>query len=141
MYRDLYKRMKEVRVKEKENAKEFKKFNVKDIEYIGKIDLTEDVNGVETRIQKDIYKVLEEMTNGKIVENYYDENREFVAGRDENGRMCLAEQSRFKDTNILEQINNLREQAGISLNNIEKEIEKIAKDNGIKKEEAEKMLE
>ena len=141
MDKDLYRIMKEIEEKENQNAQEYKKFKVQDVEYIGVVELTEEINGVETKIQKDVYRVIEEMEDGSIVENYYDENKEFIAGRDKNGRMCLNSQELYKDTNIMQQIENLREQPGVTLSQIEENVEKIAKHLGMKKEQVLAMSE
>lgn len=135
MDKDLYKIMKEIYQKEDSYALEKGKFLVKDVEHIGSIELNEKINDVDTKTVKDIFKVIEEMEDGSIVENYYDEQINFVAGRDKNGRMCLDQQAKFKDTNILEQIEDLREQPGLSLNQIENELEAISKELGISMEE------
>ena len=141
MDKDLYAIMKEIEGRENQNADEYKKFKVQGVEYIGTVELEEEINGVKTKIVKDVFKVTEEMEDGSIVENYYDENKEFIAGRDKNGRMYFNERGLYRDTNIMKQIEDLREQPGITLNQIEERVEEIAKHLGIEKEQVLAMSE
>ena len=52
MDKDLYRIMKQIEEKENKNAEESKKFKVQDVEYLGVIELTENINGVDTKTQK-----------------------------------------------------------------------------------------
>ena len=141
MEKDLYNKMQDIKEIEEQYAEENKKFIVKDVQFIGTIEQVENKNGVEVKTIKDIFKVIEEMKDGSIVENYYDDEKNFIAGKAKNGKIYLSEAQLGRDNNIKEQIENMENQAGISLNEIEKQVEEIAKELGVDKEKVLEMSE
>ena len=143
---EIYKIMKKIYEKENENAEKYKKFEVDDVQYIGIIETAENISGVDTKIIKDVYKVIERMEDGSIVENYYDEKIECIAGRNKDGQMYPAEKEIWKDLNISEKIAQLENEnekenfSGVSLNEMRKIIKAVAKQLGKKEEEIEEEM-
>ena len=139
MDKDIYRIIQEIKAKENENAKEYGRFKLLEenpVTYKGKIKTIEVVNGVDTEIEKDIFEVIEIMSeDGSIVKNYYDEKINCVAGCDKDGKMYPSKNSIAKDVNIDKKIEEIAKNPGISETDIEKEIETIAKFLGIEKEE------
>lgn len=136
MDKDLYQIMQKIREKEEENAEKYKKFKVEDVIYKGTIKTIEEVNGVDTEVEKDIFEVIETMlSDGSIVKNYYDENIHYIAGCDKNGQMYPSKNPIVKDININNKIEELGNTSTLSLNEIDKTLEVIAQELGIKKEE------
>ena len=135
MDKDLYQIMKKIREKEEENAKKYGKFKVDDVVHKGKIKTIEEVNGVNTEVEKDIFEVIEIMLeDGSIVKNYYDENINCIAGRDKDGQMYPSKNPIAKDIDLNKKIEDLAKAPGLSLNEVDKQIEAIAKELGMEKE-------
>ena len=158
MDKDLYRIMQKIREKEEENAEKYKKFKVYDVVHKGKIKTIEVVNGVDTEVEKDIFEVIEIMLkdekdadkknkkeadkkdekdadNTVIVKNYYDENINYLAGCDKDGQMYPAKEPIAKDIDLNRKIEEIAKAPGLSLNEIDKVLEKLAKELGVEKEE------
>ena len=136
MERDLYRIMKDIYEKENKYAIEFDKFEVEDIEFIGTIETIQKINDIDTKVVKDIFKVIEKTKeDGSIVVNYYDGEMNFLGGKNRDGKMYPSEETIEKDIDIIKQIENLENAPGISFNELDEKLEEIAKEIGISKEE------
>jgi len=128
MEKDLYRIMQGI-LKEKGTK------STKDIRYMGTITQIEKVGDVDTKTVKDIFMIIEELEDGTTIQKFYDENGNFVGGRNKEGKLLPAQNLIEKDVDYLDQIEDLEEKPGISLSEIEGKLEKIAKKLGIKKED------
>ena len=136
MDKDLYQIMEKIEEKEKENAEQYKKFSVVDVIHKGKIKTIEEVNGQEIEVEKDIFEVIEKMLEDETITiNYYDENINYIAGRDKDGKLYASKNPIVKDINFDKKIEDLKNNKGISLNEVKEELETIAKYLGIEKEQ------
>ena len=132
MDKELYELMQEI-LEEKRT-----KFT-KDIEYLGTVSSNETNKTGGTTITTDIFMMIDEMPDGTISQKFYDGNKNFIGGRnlghDRDSEIYLS--NNFKaDRDFLTQIENLaNENQGISLNEYDALLEKVAKELGIDKSE------
>ena len=114
---------------------------INDIKYLGQIKYTEQgLDGKDIEQVKEIYMIVEE-NDGKMWYKYYDENLELIAAEDGiEEQIAFAENSKEKDMEFLDKIQELDKMEGISLSELEQEylsLEYIAIELGIDLDEIE----
>lgn len=133
MDKNLYEIMQEI-LKEKGS-------NKSDIKYLGAIYTEEnDVNG-KVKVGKDIFVLIDVMPDGSLIKKYYDENKNFLAGRSSDGELFPSREFSNEDIGFLSEIDSIDETQGISLNEIDNNLEKISKKLGISKSDIFSMSE
>ena len=132
MEKDLYKIMNDI-------LQEKKTQNTQDIKYIGTIEYIQKDNGIEIEKVKDVFMMVEKLEDGSTIKKFYDENKNYIAGTNKEGKMFPAESQMYKENDYLKQIEELQNEPGISLNEIKNDLEEISKIIGVKKEEIMQM--
>lgn len=134
MEKDLYRIMKEIIEKKGKD-------NTMDVKYIGKVTEYQKDGDIDIKVVRDVYMIIEEMEDGTLIQKFYDENMNFFGGKNKEGKLIPSQNEMEKNPNLLEQIEKLNLAAGISLNEIEKQINVISKKIGVKKNEVLAMTE
>lgn len=120
MEKDLYKIM--------QNLKEAKSSaNTKDIMYIGTIQADDKTPNGKVTVSKDVFLMLDIAPDGKVTKKYYDENQTLLAGRGANGELYPNRESMNDDLDFLSDIDALDEEQGISLEELDKELDEVSK--------------
>lgn len=128
MDKDLYNIMQNL-MKEKSSE------NTNDIMYLGTIYIDEDTPTGNVKIAKDIIAMFDTTPDGNVITKYYDENQNFIAGRGINGELFPSESYKNDDLGFLSEINSLDINEGISLTELDNELNEISSLLGISKDE------
>lgn len=119
----------------------------KDIRFIGTIETIESGKTGDVTTLHDIFVMIDDMPDGSTVEKFFNENEDFIAGRNKNvdehsdnplnkdGKLFPAAELAYEDLSFLGQIEELTQEKGISLDELDYELEQIAQELGLSKEE------
>lgn len=128
MDKNLYETMQEILEEKKTDF-------TKDIEFLGSITSDENTTTGKVGVTRDIFMLIDEMTDGTVVKKFYDNDKNFIAGCDKDGRIYPGAELASSDLSFLGQLENLSKGNGISLDEMDKHLEKIAKAIGISKKD------
>ncbi len=113
----------------------------KDVEFVGTITTDEpDVSG-EVATTHDVFMVIDDMPDGTIVRKFYNENKQFIAARDKDGKIYPSAEFAMQDLSFLGQLDALNDSKGISLNEMDVQLNELAKALGIEREKILSMSE
>ena len=140
---NIYKKMEELKkslAESNEKMEKNKQTKLKDILYLGSIDWIEvDSIGIEVKIKKDIYVSIEENSLNNSVTKYYDENNELIAIDLYNINKIVPTSKYILNNDngkaIKEKLKNLNFENGLSLNQINQELDKLSESLNIPKEQ------
>jgi len=127
MDKNLFKTMEEINNSKKTDF-------TKDIVFIGTLTSDEVTNTGSVKVTKDIFMVIDKMPDGSIVQKFYDNDKNYIAGRDKDGKLYPSSEFAGEDLSFLNEINNLSMENGISFNEIDNKLEEFSKSLGISKE-------
>ncbi|MCI9365135.1 MAG: hypothetical protein HFJ54_00400 [Clostridia bacterium] len=85
--------------------------------------------------------IIDEMPDGSIIQKFYDGDKNFIAGRDKDGKIYPAAEFAHADLSFLGQIEELSNGPSISLNDLDDKLEVISKKLGISKSDVLSMSE
>lgn len=134
MDKNLYKIMQEI-------LEEKKTGFTKDIEFLGSITSEENTSTGKVGVTRDIFMLIDEMPDGTIVKKFYDNDKNFIAGCDKEGKIYPSAEFASSDLSFLGQLENLTQVQGISLNEMDEHLERIAKTIGVSKKDVLSMSE
>ncbi len=134
MDKSLYETMQEILEKKKSDF-------TKDIEFLGSITSNENTSTGNVGVTKDIFMIIDEMPDGNIFKKFYDNDKNFIAGCDKDGKIYPADAFAASDLSFLGQLENLSKGNGISLAEMDNHLDKIAKAIGVSKKDVLAMSE
>ncbi len=134
MDKSLYEIMQEILEEKKSDF-------TQDIEYLGTITSNETSAYGNVQVTKDIFMIIDEMPDGTVVQKFYDENKNFIAGRDKDGRIYPSAEFAQDDLSFIGQLEDLSQTQGLSLTEFDTRLEQIAKELGIAKKDILSMSE
>lgn len=99
-----------------------------DIKYLGSIELQEDMPVVgKVDIKKDIFVLIDKLPNGITIRKYYDEDMACIAGRGMGGEIYVSREKLGDDLGFLNEINSIDESQELSLKELDKLLDKVAR--------------
>lgn len=117
-------------------------FNTKnDINFIGTMIYTENTKTGKVPTIHDVFVMNFKDSKGNITETFFNENGECLGGRGIDGKIYPSTQFAEADLSFLGQLERLSNNHSISLEEYDKNIEKIAKELGLSKEDIHSMSE
>ena len=128
MDKSLYEIMQEIYAQKKT---EFSK----DIKLIGTLTSEEDSPNGKVLVTNDVFLIIDEMPDGTTSQRFV------ITGLDKDGKIYPAQEIAQDDISFLAQFQNMNKVEVISLNEMDKQLEKVAKKLGISKEEVCSMSE
>ncbi len=134
MDKSLYESMQEIL---KENKSDY----TKDIEFLGTITSREETSTGNVDVTRDIFMIINEMPDGTVVKKFYDNDNNCIAGTDRDGKIYPTAEFASSDLSFLGQLEDLSNTKGISLEEFDDHLEKIAKSLGINKKDILSMSE
>ncbi len=111
------------------------------VRYLGTITMNEETKTGDVTISKDIFVVIDEDADGSVIQKFYDENGVFVAGKTNDGKIFPSAEFANENIGFLSEIDALSNTSGISLEEIDSQLEQTAKELGISKKEILSMSE
>ncbi len=134
MDKNLYQIMQEILEEKKTDF-------TKDIEFLGSITSDENTTSGKVGVTRDIFMLIDEMPDGTVVKKFYDNDKNFIAGCDKDGKIYPGAEFASSDLSFLGQLENLTQVQGISLDEMDKHLEKVAKSIGVSKKDILSMSE
>lgn len=129
MDKDLYEMMQEILETKKTNFTE-------DIRYLGTVTSDEHTPTGTVQVTRDIFMLIDQMPDGTAVQKFYDGDGNFVAGSSNlDGKIYPSAKFAEEDLSFMGQLENLSKSQGISLNELDNNLERVAKALGISKED------
>ncbi len=128
MDKSLYELMKEIYEQKKT---EFSK----DIKLIGTLTSEETSPNGKVLVTNDVFLIIDEMPDGTTSQRFV------ITGLDKDGKIYPAQEIAQDDISFLAQFQNMNKVEVVSLNEFDKQLEKVAKKLGISKEEVRSMSE
>lgn len=113
----------------------------KDVSYLGTLTSDENTSTGNIKVTRDVFMLIDEMPDGTIVKKYYDENKNFIAGSDKDGKIFPSAEFAEEDLSFMGQLEDLSRSDGLTLTEFDDRLEKIAKELGISKEDILSMSE
>lgn len=110
-----------------------------EIRYIGKISMYESQD--LATITNDIFVMIDVTSDGRVIKKYYDTNQNFIAGRGTDGELFPSQKYMNDDLGFLNEIDNIDNENGISLKELDKMLAKISNSLNISKNEILSMTE
>lgn len=105
-----------------------------DIKYLGIISVPTDTKTGKAMITKDLFVLIDTFPDGSPLIRYYDESGKLLAGRGDDGMLFVSSGLSNEDIGFLDEIDNIDETQEISLNELDKELDKVSKALGISKD-------
>lgn len=112
-----------------------------DVRFLGTIILDKETPSGNIQIAKDIIAMIDVEQDGSTLVKYYDENQNLLAVRGADGELYPSQEFMYDDLGFLSEIDSLSKEQGISFDEIDAELERIAKYLGIDKEKILSMTE
>ena len=128
MDKSLYEIMQEIYAQKKT---EFSK----DIKLIGTLTSEEDTPNGKVLVTNDVFVIIDEMPDGSTSQKF------IITGLDKDGKIYPAQEIAQDDLSFLAQFQNMNKVEVVSLNELDKQLEKIAKKLGVSKEDIRTMSE
>ena len=107
----------------------------KDIKLIGTLTSEEDTPNGKVLVTNDVFVIIDEMPDGSTSQKF------IITGRDKDGRIYPAQEIAQDDISFLTQFQNMNKVEVVSLNEMDKQLDSIAKELGISKEDIRSMSE
>ena len=136
MDRKIYDSMKKIY---SQKASDFN--NQNDIKFIGTMVYTEEDHTGKVPNVHDVFIMNFKDSNGNINQTYYNENGECLGRRGIDGKIYPSSKFAEADLSFLGQLERLSANQGLSLDELDKNMEKIAKELGVSKESVKSMTE
>lgn len=105
----------------------------KDIRFLGTLTSDEKSSNGDVKVTRDIFMIIDEMPDGTIIQKFYDNDKNFIAGCDKDGKIYPASEFASEDLSFLGQLEGLNMHQGISLEELDSQLERISKELGISK--------
>lgn len=134
MDKNLYQIMQEILEEKKTDF-------TKDIEFLGSITSEEIQASGKVGVTRDIFMLIDEMPDGTVVKKFYDNDKNFIAGCDKDGKIYPGAEFSSSDLSFLGQLENLTQVQGISLTEMDEHLERVAKAIGVSKKDVLSMSE
>lgn len=129
MDKDLYELMQKILEEKKTNFTE-------DISYLGTVTSDEHSPTSTVQVTRDIFMIIDQMPDGTSVQKFYDGDGDFIAGTSNlDGKIYPSAQFAEEDLSFMGQLEDLSKTQGLSLKELDTNLERVAKALGISKKD------
>ena len=134
MDKDIYTIMKEL-------LEEKKTIFTKDVRFMGTITSSEEFSTGQVDTTYDIFMMIDEMPDGSVVQKFYDRDKNFIGAINKDGKIYPSMEFEQEDLSFLGQLEDLSKNQGVSLEELDTNLERVSDSLGISREEILSMSE